>query len=637
MLIHFQHVVKFYGAQQVLKDITFEIHQDERIGLIGRNGTGKTTIFNLIKGSFKPDGGQIAIRKDSKIGFLEQIPDYGDYATVYDVLSQSFAILHQYRREMESLESLMAQARSVPTGNDEAGELNNLLAQYGKWQEQFELGGGYEVDARIERIANGLAIPSHQFSMPFARLSGGEKTKVCLAALLLEEPEILLLDEPTNHLDMGAIEWLEQFLCGYPGTVLVISHDRYFLDKVVKKVIEVEDGEATTYYTNYSGFQQEKETRLLQEFANYQEQQKKIKKMKEAIKQLIEWANQANPPSAGLHRRAASMQKALDRMVKLKRPILEREKIGLELQPMDRSGQQVIVFKGLSKILGGRTLFQSIDGLVRYGERVALIGNNGCGKSTLLKILRGEVDPDQGEVHLGSQVNAGYLAQESAPQEYNQTVLQFFRSELSLEEGRARGQLAKFLFYGSDVFKQVKSLSGGEWSRLRLAILMHRSPNLLLLDEPTNHLDIDSREALEDALEDYPGTLLAVSHDRYFINRIAQTIWAIDGGRLIPHLGGFDDYREKRNCHQGPFPTVKGNPVKGQKRRSAAEDKQNTGERRLRLEEKIAALEQQLSVIEAQMEAPEYCSDVQELARLQNLKDELVSSLDHLYTLWMEE
>ncbi|GIP34715.1 ribosomal protection-like ABC-F family protein [Paenibacillus sp. J2TS4] len=541
MIVSFQHVQKYYGANEVLSDVSFEVGEGEKVGLIGRNGTGKTTVFHLLKGALAPDQGQIFIRKGTQVGLLDQVPADQEGQTVYDVLASAYKDVKQWEAEMKELEVRMADASVIA---DER-MLGALLEKYGKLLEQFEQGGGYEMEASIQRIAAGLGVASDQYDRPFASLSGGEKTKVGLASLLLTQPDLLLLDEPTNHLDMNAIEWLETFLSSYSGTVMVVSHDRYFLDKVAGKMIEIEDGEAIVYFTNYSGYQQEKEARLLKQFADYQEQQKKIKKMQETIKQLIEWGNRANPPNPSFHRRAASMQKALDRMEKLKRPILERRAMDLQLQQEDRSGRQVLELDKVSKAYGERCLLSRASALLLYGEQVALIGPNGAGKSTLLKLLLQQTEQDEGEIRIGSRVQIGYLAQEEAPPAENKTVLQYFREELAMEEGKARGELARFLFYGADVFKRVANLSGGEWSRLRLALLMFRKPNLLLLDEPTNHLDIDSREALEEALEDFPGTLLAISHDRYFINRMARKIWNLEQGAITVHEGNYDEYREK--------------------------------------------------------------------------------------------
>ncbi|CAM4312451.1 MULTISPECIES: ribosomal protection-like ABC-F family protein [Paenibacillus] len=542
MMIQCQNIQKYYGAEMVLSDVTFEIKTGETVGLIGRNGTGKTTLMKLLTGKEQPDRGQLHIRKNARIGALAQIPDYQNGETVRGVLLEAFAGLRRVQAEMKQLENEM----SAAGGHAEtAGNMDSLLRRYGELQESFERGGGYEIDASIDRVAGGLGIPAEQFSRPFSSLSGGEKTKVGLAVILLQQPDLLLLDEPTNHLDMAAIEWLETYIRTFAGTVVIISHDRYFLDAVAEKIVELEDGEAFTYYGNYSTYKEEKERRLLQQFADYQEQQKKIKKMQETIKQLIEWGNRSNPPNPSFHRRAASMQKALDRMVKLKRPILERKKIGLQLQQADRSGNDAVVLQEVGCVRGARRLYSGLTHTLRYGEAAVLIGPNGTGKSTLLKNALGLEPPEEGEARLGTRIDAGYLAQQSAPADHEETVLQYFRDEIGIEAGEARHQLARFLFYGADVFKKVRSLSGGEWTRLRLAVLMHRKPNLLVLDEPTNHLDIDSREALEEALEEYAGTLLVVSHDRYFINKVASQIWALEGGRMHVTHGNYEDYREE--------------------------------------------------------------------------------------------
>ncbi|RCX19199.1 ATPase subunit of ABC transporter with duplicated ATPase domains [Fontibacillus phaseoli] len=673
MMIQCAHIQKYYGAELVLSDVSFEIKEGETVGLIGRNGTGKTTLMRLLTGSEAPDQGELMIRKDAVTGSLAQIPDYGREETVYDVLRSAFQPLLDAKTEMERLENEMSLAATVGTES----ALESLLRQYGRLQEMFERGGGYEIEADIDRVAGGIGIPAQQYNRPFSSLSGGEKTKVGLAVILLQDPDILLLDEPTNHLDMAAIEWLEGFLRSFSGTVVVISHDRYFLDAVAEKIIEIEDGEAFTYHCNYSRYKEEKETRLLQQFADYQEQQKKIKKMQETIKQLIEWGNRSNPPNPGFHRRAASMQKALDRMVKLKRPVLERKRIDLQLEQSDRSGKEALILTEVSQSAGGRQLYRRISRSLRYGESAALIGGNGAGKSTLLKSILGIGDaPDEGEIRLGARVETGYLAQESAPSEEEGTVLQFFRDELGMETGEARNQLARFLFYGSDVFKKVRSLSGGEWTRLRLAILMYRKPNLLLLDEPTNHLDIDSREALEEALEEYPGTLLAVSHDRYFINKIAGQVWLLEDGRLSVTLGNFDDFRSERLKRQA---AADGNGAGGQRRGapsgsggaetdagaggqprggnapveqagasgvaaaaampagSGAEAGRDAGGRRpkaanpaavSKLERDIAAAEAELAAVDAAMLAPEAVCDAGRLAALQSERDELQLRID---------
>ncbi|WP_238655033.1 ribosomal protection-like ABC-F family protein [Paenibacillus piscarius] len=652
MIISCQNIQKYHGAQLVLSDVTFDIRQGEKIGLIGRNGTGKTTLFHLLSGEERPDRGQLSIRRGSVIGLLAQIQEADDNETVYAVLQRSFAEPLAWQCRLRELEQEM----SAPGAGEDERAWDRLLKEYGTLQEKFEAAGGYEIEASIQRIANGLGIGNDQYDRRFASLSGGEKTKVGLAELLLRRPDILLLDEPTNHLDMEAIEWLEQFLQTYDGTVLVISHDRYFLDAVVKKVIELEDGEASTFHTNYSGYQVEKEARLLQQFADYQEQQKKIKQMQESIKRLIEWGNRSNPPNPSFHRRAASMQKALDRMVKVKRPILERKSMDLQLQQEDRTGNQVVILDRISKAYGSRQLFSGASDILRYGETTALIGGNGAGKSTLLKIILGQEAPDSGSCTLASRAVVGYLAQEAVPEEGRQSVLKYFREEAGLEEGEARGQLARFLFYGSDVFKSIANLSGGEWTRLRFAVLMHRRPNLLILDEPTNHLDIDSREALEEALEEFPGTVLAVSHDRYFINRCFGKLWSIDHGRFSAFSGNYEYYKEKQAeraaqvQQQAAAPASAASAAGSTRSRPAASKApalQNGGitaaapSRKPRpaaaWEQDIAAAESQLAEIDAQMMDPQAASDAQRLAELHAAREDAQQRLDELYSGWLSE
>ena len=652
MIIQCQNVQKYHGAELVLNSITFDIRQGEKIGLIGRNGCGKTTLFHLLNGEDRPDQGQISIRKGSVVGLLSQIQEVNGDETVYDVLQRSFAEPLQWQCRLRELELEMS---AMNAGTNES-LWNRLLKEYGILQDKFEMAGGYEIDSSIQRIATGLGIETGQYDRTFSSLSGGEKTKVGLAELLLRRPDVLLLDEPTNHLDMDAIEWLEQFLQDYDGTVLAISHDRYFLDAVVRKVIEIEDGEATTFHTNYSGYQVEKEARLLQQFADFQEQQKKIKQMQESIKRLIEWGNRSNPPNPSFHRRAASMQKALDRMVKVKRPIMERRSMDLQLEQNDRSGNQAVILNRISKAYGDRILFKEASEILRYGETAALIGGNGAGKSTLLRIILGQESPDNGSCTLGSRASVGYLAQEVVPDDNGHSVLRYFREEAGLEEGEARGQLARFLFYGSDVFKDITNLSGGEWTRLRFAVLMHRKPNLLILDEPTNHLDIDSREALEEALEDFPGTVLAVSHDRYFINRLFRKIWSIEREHFGVFDGDYEYYKEKQaekarivspssdlydritvpSSTRGTDSRNTKSQRSGSKKDNSSNSFSSRSERSPSAWEKdIAEAELRLQEIDNKMLDPRISSDALELAQLQKERDIVQEQLDELYMGWM--
>ncbi|WDL92553.1 ABC-F type ribosomal protection protein [Bacillus sp. HNR-4] len=530
------NVTKSFGGNIIFENISLEIKNGERVGLVGRNGSGKTTIFQLLTGMESLDAGAIHMKKGTRIGHVAQIPKFDESMTVYEVLSSAFKIEKELEREMRTLEKHMAEEQ-------EPSVLQKLMERYGVIQEEFTFLGGYEIEANIMKVANGLQV-IELFPRPFLELSGGEQTKVSLAYMLLQKPDLLLLDEPTNHLDLFAVEWLEQFLKEYNGTVMVISHDRYFLDEVVTKIFDLEDGEIHVYHTNYSRFVEEKEERLLQEFQAYQEQQKKIKKMKEAIKRLREWANQANPPNEGLHKRARSMERALERMQKLKKPILERKQMGLQFEGQDRSGKDVVVIKEVSKGFADHPLFNEVNLHVRFQERAAIVGRNGTGKTTLLKLLLEQIEPDAGEIRIGSSVKIGYLSQHAYGNRKS-NVLEAFREYVAVTEGEARHILAKFLFYGPAVFKKVTQLSGGEKMRLRLAQLMYQDINFLILDEPTNHLDIESREVLEEALEQYNGTILAVSHDRYFLNKLFEKTYWIDERKLFEFAGNYAWARQK--------------------------------------------------------------------------------------------
>ncbi|WP_197081103.1 ribosomal protection-like ABC-F family protein [Gordoniibacillus kamchatkensis] len=611
-ILNCQQVQKYYGANLVLDNVTLEVKQGDRAGLIGRNGCGKSTLLQLIAGLTAPDGGTIALQKGTRVGYLAQIPAEFEALTVYDVLARGYRDAMQCREAMSGLEQRMA-----VTG---APDLDAILQQYAELQERFERAGGYEMEARIVQVAAGLRIPEAQFPRTFGTLSGGEKTKVCLASLLIEKPTLLLLDEPTNHLDVNGIEWLETYLKGYDGTCIIVSHDRYFLDQVVTKVIELEDGEAFLYRTDYTGYVKEKEERLLQEFAAYQEQQKKIKKMQETIKQLMEWGRIGG--NEKFFRRAASMQKALDRMEKLKRPVLQRKTAEFEAEAAERSGRKVLALQAAVKRFGDRTVLAGADALLLYGDRVALVGENGAGKSTLMKLIVGELAPDEGSVELGARVDIGYLDQQDRPNS-KQTVLELFCREAEVTEGEGRRLLAGYLFYGPAVFKSVGSLSGGEWTRLRLALLMRRKPNLLLLDEPTNHLDIASREALEEALEEYTGTVLAISHDRYFINRIARSVWELRDGTITPFVGHYDDYRAKSaelraaSLADRPAPVVPSQVAKPQAapadRPVSAAGKAADSKRKQQLEQAIRQLEQDIADCSARLDDPAQAANTAQL------------------------
>lgn len=641
MIVNCQNIKAYHGAQLVLEDVNLDIQQGERIGLIGRNGSGKSTLLQLIAGQLRPDAGQLTVRRGTRIGYLTQIPAEFEGRTVYDVLALGHRELLECRLKMAELEKLM----SEPGTSDGPDRLAGWLEQYAALQEKFEREGGYELDAVIERVADGLRIDRGSYTQTYATLSGGEKTRINLASQLIRKPELLLLDEPTNHLDLHGVEWLEDYLTQYDGSCLIVSHDRYFLDRVVTKIVELEDGESQSYFTNYTGYMKEKEARLLQQFADYQEQQKKIKKMTETIKQLETWGRIGD--NGKFFRRAASMQKALDRMEKLKRPVLEAKSADFGLTQADRSGRKVVTLEGIGKSYGGRKLLDAVDGALAYGDKVMLIGKNGSGKSTLFKLILGEEAVDEGRFEWGARVDIGYLAQQEYPDGPKKSVLDYFRSEAGLEEGEARGILAKYLFYGPDVFKSVHLLSGGEWTRLRLALLVLRKPNLLLLDEPTNHLDIASREALEEALETFPGTVLAISHDRYFINRLAGRIWELDHGRITVYLGSFDEYQEKRKQRSswGVQSGAVASPVaeKAKAAVPAAAQGRTNGRgkapdrerERDTLERAIVQAEERLAALDAAMQEQEAGADARSLSERWAEREAAQEELDRLYEQWL--
>lgn len=614
------HIGKSFGGNIIFEDLSFEVHEGSRVGLVGRNGCGKTTLLKLLANQETVDGGVIHWRKGLKIGYLAQIPDYKDL-TVEEVLKTAFDQLVETGTKLQQLEIEMGQELTP-------NHLQKLMDQYGKLQDDFILNGGYEMDTQIDRVSHGLNI-IELLDKPFSLLSGGEKTKVGLALSLLKKPELLLLDEPTNHLDLMAIEWLGTFLKEYTGTIILISHDRYFLDEVVTKVLDMEDGEIDLYHTNFSGFVKEKEERLLREFQEYQEQQRKIKKMKEAIKRLREWANRANPPSAALHKRATNMQRALDRMEKLDRPKLDVKKMAIDFEANDRSGKDVIKLKDVSKSFGGRTLFEKVNMLVQYKDRTAIVGENGTGKSTLIKMILGECESDLGTVKVGSNVKIGYLSQHVFHTIGDDRVIDVFRSEVTVNEGEARHILARFLFYGPAVFRKVNQLSGGERMRLRLAQLMYQDINLLILDEPTNHLDIDSCEVLEEALEQFNGTILAVSHDRYFLNKLFNKIYWLQDGTVYYFDGNYDWAKEKL----GALKVVQ--PVLTEKTTLKNVEKLQTSALPMLvmdIEQKLEKLEAQIHLLKQRMETEVDLEMLQkqftELERMEAEREHLYKQLD---------
>ncbi|MEQ6390098.1 ABC-F family ATP-binding cassette domain-containing protein [Bacillaceae bacterium S4-13-58] len=534
MEIMLKEAKKIFGGNVIFENITFEMNDGDRVGLVGRNGTGKTTIFKLFMQKEPLDEGQLFLKKGTKVGYLDQIPEVFT-GTVREFLREAFQDLLDLRKKMSELEEEMK----------DPNKLEKTLLIYGEVQEQFSQKGGYEMEANLERVSSGLGL-IHLLDEKYSSLSGGERTKAGLAKILLEEPDVLLLDEPTNHLDLQAIEWLEKYITEYKGTVCIISHDRTFLDQTVTKIADLDNGELTIYTGNYSSFVQEKEAKLLEEFQQYQEQQRKIKKMKEAIKCLKLWANQANPPNAGLHRRARNMERALDRLEKIDRPLLDPKTMGLAFEMDQRTGKDVFIGEDLVKSFDNKVILDGVNLHLQFKDKLAVVGPNGSGKTTLIKMIMGELEPDSGSVKRGTQLKIGYLSQHSLQHvDPSIRMIDFFREYIRVHEGEARQILSRFLFYGHAVFQKIGQLSGGEQMRVQLAIFMYQGVNVLILDEPTNHLDVDSQEVLEEAVKQFKGTVLCISHDRYFLNKCFQDTAYMVRGKLIRFPGNYEETKAK--------------------------------------------------------------------------------------------
>ena len=615
-------VKSFEVGRNVLDGLTFQIDQGERVGLLGRNGAGKTTLFKILTGELDYDEGAVTIGQGRRVGLISQIPVYPAGFTVEDVLRSAFARLEDLAEEMRSLEGRMAAGESDPA----------LLRRYGTLSERFEAFGGYDTDVAVNKIANGLSISREMRSQLFDSLSGGEKTRVNLGRLILEDTDLLLLDEPTNHLDLHATEWLEEYIRAFRGTVVTISHDRYFLDRTVTRVIEIQDGRAEFYSGNYSFYAVEKERRYQERMKQYEKEQAKIQQLEKAAEQLRLWAFQGMDKT---YRRAISMEKRIERMRTTSKPT-KAKKMDARFNAAEFHGDEVLSIRNLAKSYGDKHLFDGITLRVEGGERIGLIGDNGTGKTTLIKMIVGELYPDDGRIRTGPQVKEAYLPQVVSFDHPDWNLVEnMMAAKKGLSAQSARNRLAAYDFRGEDVFKPVSVLSGGEQSRLRLCMLMDDEINFLILDEPTNHLDIDSREWIEEAVEAYDGTLLFVSHDRYFINRFATRIWEVDGGTITDYPMGFAQYRqvkaqEEAEKQEAPKP-VKEKPVTERPQRG--NKAQQAARRQLTIcERDIARAEERIAALEADMEAA--ACDYEKLNELVNEKEAAQAELDALYERW---
>ncbi|MBB2182188.1 ABC-F type ribosomal protection protein [Lachnospiraceae bacterium MD1] len=634
-----QNLTKYYGANKIFQNISFEVKSGDRVALIGQNGCGKTTIMKIIMGVEEYQGGNIYLRKGARLGYLDQIPEYEEGITTLEVLQSAFDDIDQIRRKMKYLEEQFQVLKD--------SALEKAIDSYGKLTEQYELSGGYEIDTKINRITEGLQINDTMKNMSFHLLSGGEKTRVILAKILLEEPDIMLLDEPTNHLDLSSIEWLEGFLKEYQGAVFIISHDRYFLDSIANMIYELEFDHISVYHGNYSYYVLEKERRFLLEFKNYQNQQKKIAQMEEQIKRYRIWGQMRD--SEKMFKRAKELEKRLEKIEVLDRPILEKRKMRLNQNDINRTGKIVLEIQNLSKAFDEKPLLECVDISIFYQDHACILGKNGSGKSTLLKMILGELEPDQGVIKYGSQLKIGYLPQHVIFEDEDLTLLEHFSRAHDITTGEARSQLAKVLFFQEDVHKKIKHLSGGEKSRLRLCSLTFQRVNFMILDEPTNHLDITSREVLEDTLSEFEGTILFVSHDRYFINKIADKIMEIEDKTIKAYPGDYTYYQEehqkeilRKGTAENQENEKKGNTkinnrqINNKQISNKAKEqpivKVNYRKKLAEIEGKIEKMELQMKSLEEEMNS--YNSDAEQLREIFEKKELVEKELEQAYEEW---
>ena len=612
--IQVKNLTKFFViGENLLQGLSFEIQEGECVAILGRNGCGKTTLFNILTGQMDYDDGEVYVNPNKRLGLISQIPKFPAGFTVEDVLRSAYADIMRVKQKMELLECEMVK-----------GATAEQLREYDSLSNRFQSGGGYEMDVEVDKICNGLGIPADMRTQEFASLSGGEKTRVNLARLLLEKTDILLLDEPTNHLDLNSVEWLEQYINTFKGTVLAISHDRYFIDQVADRVIEIVDGHAEFYSGNYSFYMDEKQARFDLQMKQYEQEQAKLKQLGYTVERMKGWGIN----NRTLYRRAMSIQHRMERIRKTERPKKERT-MKATFGEKDFSGDVVFKMKNVSKSFGDRALFSDVNLSVEGGERIALLGDNGTGKSTFIKCLLGEEDC-AGKIQFGPTVKWGYLPQIIHFDHPERSLYDTMLYEKNCTPQTARDRLGAFLFQGDDVFKQVGNLSGGEQSRLRLCMLMDEKINLLILDEPTNHLDIASREWVEAAIEEFEGVLLFVSHDRYFIEKFAERIWLLEDGTIRDFPCGYQKYRSILEHEAAAKPVVTAAPKEKKEKPKGGTKESDKLVRRL--EREIEKQEAAIAQLDEKIEAA--AADYQELTRLLGEKEEAETVLMDLMEQW---
>ena len=640
MILSCQNISKAFVENQVLKNVSFHIEDHEKAAIVGINGAGKTTLLRIIVGEMTPDDGQVVLAKDKTLGYLAQNSTVDTSHTIYEELLSVKADLLRLEEKIRECENNMKHA--------DGDALEDLMKQYTSLTHAFETGGGYLYRSELVGVLKGLGFTEDEFSKPVATLSGGQKTRVALGRLLLQNPDLIILDEPTNHLDMNSIAWLETYLLNYKGAVLIVSHDRYFLDRIAGKVIEIDQSKATTFMGNYSDYAVKKEQLRVAAWNAYMNQQREIKHQEEVIEKLKSFNREKSI------KRAESREKMLDKIEVIEKPSEVRTDMKLTLTPRILSGNDVLTVEHLSKSFDSHKLFTDVNFEIKRGEHAAIIGDNGSGKTTLLKILNGLVPADQGTFRLGSNVEIGYYDQEHHVLHSEKTLFEEISDDYPyLNNTQIRNVLAAFLFTGEDVFKRISDLSGGERGRVSLAKLVLSNANFLILDEPTNHLDIMSKEILEDALNGYEGTILYVSHDRYFINRTAHRILDLTEGQFVSYVGNYDYYLEKHDTVMAAIEasTPQSADADNTAATKAAESEvkldwkaQKEEQARLRkkendlkkCEEKIAELEARISEIDTEMSDPAIGTQVAKLQELTKEQAACQEQLEKLYEQWEE-
>ena len=634
MILSCQGISKSFGEKVILEDASFHIEEREKAALIGNNGAGKTTLLRIIMNELHADSGQVVLMKDKQIGYLAQYQDVQGHRTVYEELLSTKQYIIDMEERMRSMELEMKHASGE--------ELDRLMNSYTRLTHEFELENGYAYKSELMGVLNGLGFAEEDFNKQVATLSGGQKTRVALGKLLISKPDILLLDEPTNHLDMESIAWLETYLLNYPGAVFIVSHDRYFLDKVVTKVIEIETGHVRMYSGNYSAYAEKKAQLRDAQYKAYLNQQRDIKHQEAVIVKLKSFNREKSI------KRAESREKMLNKIQRIEKPLEVQSQMRLSLEPRVVSGNDVLTVEELAKSFPQQKLFSNISFQIKRGERVALIGNNGTGKTTMLKILNGLLDADAGSFSLGAKVQIGYYDQEHHVLHAEKTIFQEISDTYpTLTETEIRNMLAAFLFTGDDVFKEISALSGGERGRVSLAKLMLSEANFLILDEPTNHLDIASKEILEEALNSYTGTVLYVSHDRYFINQTATRILDLTNQSVVNYIGDYDYYLEKKeeltekyapSAAETATEAKEETPSEGkltwqqQKEEQARKRKQENELKKV--ETRIEELETRDKEIDDTLVLPDVCTNVGRCAELSREKDKIQQELEELYEKW---